>query len=119
MAKLAQLTKRLGADANRVQVLFITVDPEHDTPAQLAKFVPQFDPAFIGLTGTNKEIADVAHEYRVFYAKHPPSQPNQILVDHATGILIKDAKGKVRLLIKNEIPLDDLEHDVRLLLGRN
>ncbi len=119
MVKLAQLMQRLGNEANQVQVLFITVDPEHDTTAQLAKFVPQFSPTFLGLTGTDKEIAEVAREYHVFYAKNPSSPPGQILVDHATGILIKDTKGKVRLLVKNEIPLDDLEHDMRLLLGRN
>lgn len=113
MAKLAQLMNRLGNDAHRVQVLFITVDPVHDTPAALTKFVPQFNPAFIGLTGTDKEIAAVAREYKVAYGKNPK---NPAVVDHSTGILIKDAKGKLRLLVKNDVTLDDLEHDVRALL---
>ena len=113
MAKLAQLTKRLGDAANRVQVLFITVDPKNDTVKQLAGFVPPFHPSFIGLTGTDKEIAAMASEYKVAYGKNPK---NPTLVDHSTGILIKDTKGKLRLLVKNDVPVEDLEHDVRVLL---
>ena len=113
MAKLAVLMKRLGDDAQRVQVLFITVDPENDTVKQLAGFVPQFYPSFIGLTGTDKEIATVAGEYKVAYGKNPK---NPTLVDHSTGILIKDAKGKLRLLVKNDVTVEDLASDVRMLL---
>ena len=113
MAKLAVLMKRLGDDARRVQVLFVTVDPENDTVKQLAGFVPQFNPTFIGLTGTDKEIAAVASEYKVAYGKNPK---NPTLVDHSTGILVKDVKGKLRLLVKNDVPVEDLEHDVRVLL---
>jgi protein SCO1/2 len=113
MAKLAVLMQRLGDDAKRVQVLFITVDPKNDTVKQLAGFVPHFNPTFIGLTGSDKEIAAVANEYKVAYGKNPKSST---LVDHSTGILVKDAKGKLRLLVKNDVPVEDLEHDVRLLL---
>jgi len=113
MAKLAVLMQRLGDDAKRVQVLFVTVDPKNDTVKQLAGFVPQFHPSFIGLTGTDKEIAAVAAEYKVAYSKNPKTPA---LVDHSTGILVKDAKGKLRLLVKNDVPVEDLEHDVRVLL---
>ena len=113
MAKLAVLMQRLGDDAQRVQVLFITVDPKNDTVKQLAGFVPQFHPSFIGLTGTDKEIAVVAAEYKVAYGQNPK---NVSLVDHSTGILVKDARGKLRLLVKNDVPVEDLEHDVRVLL---
>jgi protein SCO1/2 len=113
MAKLAMLMKHLGDDAQRVQVLFVTVDPENDTVKQLAGFVPQFYPSFIGLTGSDKEIAAVASEYKVAYGTNPK---NPTYVDHSTGILVKDAKGKLRLLVKNDVPVEDLEHDVRVLL---
>jgi protein SCO1/2 len=116
MAKLAMLMKRLGDDAQRVQVLFITVDPKNDTVKQLASFVPQFYPSFIGLTGSDKEIAAVASEYKVAYGQNPK---NAALVDHSTGILVKDTKGKLRLLVKNDVPVEDLEHDVRVLLKEN
>ena len=117
LVKLNQVVKRLGEEAKNVQVLFITVDPEHDTVQQLAGFVPPFNPAFIGLTGSDKEITAVASEYKVAYGKNPQAKPGQILVDHATGILVKDKRGKLRLLVKNDVAVDDLEHDVRLLLA--
>lgn len=116
LVKLDQVVKRLGDDARNVQVLFITVDPEHDTVKQLAGFIPPFNPSFIGLTGSDKEIAAVASEYKVAYGKNPQSKPGQILVDHSTGIVVKDKKGELRLLVKNDVAVDDLEHDVRVLL---
>jgi protein SCO1 len=116
LVKLDQVVKRLGEDANNVQVLFITVDPGHDTVKQLASFVPSFNPSFIGLTGSDKDIAAVASEYKVAFGKNPQSKPGQILVDHSTGILVKDRKGKLRLLVKNSVTVEDLEHDVRVLL---
>lgn len=116
LVKLDQVTKRLGEDAKNVQVLFITVDPEHDTVKQLAGFIPPFNPSFIGLTGNDREIAAVASEYKVAYGKSSQSKPGQILVDHSTGMLVKDKRGKLRLLVKNDVAVDDLEHDVRLLL---
>ena len=116
LVKLDQLLKRLGDEAKNVQVLFITVDPEHDTVKQLAGFIPPFNPSFIGLTGSDKEIAAVANEYKVAYGKNPQSKPGQILVDHSTGILVKERKGKLRLLVKNSVTVEDMEHDVRVLL---
>jgi len=116
LSRLAALMKRLGPDANRVQVLFVTVDPEHDTVKQLAAFVPPFNPSFLGLTGSEQEIAKVAQDYKVAFGKNPASQPGQILVDHSTSILVKDTKGALRLLVKNDMPVEDLEHDIRVLL---
>ena len=116
LVKLDQLMKRLGDEAKNVQVLFITVDPEHDSVKQLAGFIPAFNPAFIGLTGSDKEITAVAGEYKVAYGKNPQSKPGQILVDHSTGILVKDRKGKLRLLVKNDVMVEGLEHDIRILL---
>ncbi|HEY5682149.1 MAG TPA: SCO family protein, partial [Sulfuricaulis sp.] len=75
LVKLDQVMKRLGEDAKNVQVLFITVDPGHDTVKQLAGFVPSFNPSFIGLTGSDKDIAAVASEYKVAYGKNPQSKP--------------------------------------------
>ena len=116
LVKLDQVMKRLGEEAQNVQVLFITVDPAHDTVARLAGFVPSFNPAFLGLTGSDKEIAAVASEFKVAYGANPKAQSGQILVDHSTGILVKDKKGKLRLLVKNDVTVEDLENDLRLLL---
>jgi protein SCO1/2 len=116
LVKLDQVVKRLGDEAKHVQVLFITVDPEHDTVQQLAGFIPPFNPSFIGLTGSDKEIAAVAAEYKVAYGQSSQAKPGQILVDHSTGILVKDKKGKLRLLVKNDVAVDGLESDIRVLL---
>lgn len=116
LAKLDQVMKRLGPAAGKVQVLFVTVDPRHDTVTQLAGFVPSFNPSFIGFTGSDKEIAAVATDYKVAYGENSQAKPGQILVDHSTGILVKDKKGNVRLLVKNDVMPEDLEHDLRLLL---
>lgn len=116
LAKLAQLMQRLGDDAARVQVLLVTVDPRHDTPERLAGFVPKFHPTFVGLTGTEEEIAAVAREYKVAYHAQAPGETGQVLIDHYGGLMVKDATGKLRLLFKNEMPVEDMEHDVRLLL---
>jgi protein SCO1/2 len=116
LMKLDQVVKRLGDEAKNVQVLFVTVDPEHDTVKQLAGFIPPFNPAFIGLTGSDKEIAAVASEYKVAYGQSSQAKPGQILVDHSTGILVKDKKGKLRLLVKNDVAVEDLESDIRVLL---
>jgi protein SCO1 len=117
LSKLAQVNKRLGEDAGRVQVLFVTVDPEHDTVEQLAGFVPKFDPSFIGFTGTDQEIAAVAEEYKIGYQKTPNSTASQTQIVHSGGLMVKDAGGKLRLLIKNHATVDEIEHDVILLLS--
>ncbi len=114
LSKLSMLVRRLGDDAERVQVLFITVDPRHDTPEQLAQFVPKFHPSFIGLTGTDTEIARVTTDYKVAYSPNPQSA-GSMLIDHSGGILVKDTRGKVRLLFRNDLPVADMEHDIRLL----
>lgn len=116
LSRLAGLMQKLGVDAERAQVLFITVDPKHDTVKQLAGFVPKFHPTFIGLTGTAQEIGRVAQDYKVAYAENPKSATSQILIDHSGGMLVKDATGKLRLLFKNDISIEDMAHDVRRLL---
>ncbi|MFP5349737.1 MAG: SCO family protein [Gammaproteobacteria bacterium] len=116
LVKLAAARKALGSDADKVQVLFITVDPKHDTPEQLAKFVPKFDPSFIGLSGTPAEIGAVAAEYKVAYAPTPASMSQQVLIDHSGGMLVKDATGKLRLLFKNDMPVAEITADLRQLL---
>lgn len=118
LAKLAAVRKALGADAERVQVVFITVDPVHDTPQQLASFLPTFDPTFVGLTGKPEEIAAAAHEYKIAYVPASKDSPHPE-IDHSSGIIVKDAAGKTRLLWKNEIAVNDMVDDVRLLLKQS
>lgn len=112
---LAQALNQLGPDAERVQVLFVSVDPAHDTPAQLAGFIPKFHPRFVGLTGSDAEVRAVAADYKIAYQ----AGKNMGTVDHSGGVYVKDARGRMRLYAKPGVTADDLAHDLRLLLKEN
>lgn len=116
LVRLASARTALGAEAARVQVLFVSVDPEHDTPAQLAGFVPRFDATFIGLTGSAAEIAQVAQAYRVGYQKQPATGAGADTIIHSGSVFAVDTQGKLRLVVRDSAPLDDVVHDLRILL---
>ncbi|MCX7193688.1 MAG: SCO family protein [Proteobacteria bacterium] len=115
MADLAQVMGRLGKDAERVQVLFVTVDPERDTQALLARYVPAFHPAFLGLYGDMNNTVQVAKAFNVAYQKQPTTTGYN--VDHSAGTFLIDTNGHVRLLSPYGQRTDWLEQDIRLLLA--
>lgn len=115
--ELALVMKRLGPDADKVQILFITLDPERDTQALLAQFVPSFNPGFIGLYGTPEQIAETAKEYRLFYNKQPSKNPGNYTLDHSVGTYIYDQSGKLRLHAAYGQGVDALVDDIKLLLN--
>ena len=84
---------RLGAAADAVQPIFITLDPERDTAAHLAEYVPLFHPRLIGLTGNAEDIRNVALAYKVYYAKYPPGRPDYV-IDHSSFVYLVDHAGK-------------------------
>lgn len=116
MVKLAGIAKALGPDAARLQVVFITVDPERDTPALLKEYVPAFDPSFAGLYGTPQQIAEVAKSYKAYYNKVKGSTADSYTIDHSTFTYLYDPQGRLRLMARHEIPAKDLEADIRALL---
>jgi protein SCO1 len=116
MAEMAAVMKELGAKADQVQVLFITLDPERDTPALLKDYVPQFDKRFVGLVGTPEQTAQVAKEFKVFYTKVPGSAPGQYSIDHTAGSYVFDRDGKLRLFVRHGQGTAPLVHDIRQLL---
>jgi protein SCO1/2 len=99
-----------------VQVLFITVDPERDTPALLAQYVPAFNPTFLGLYGDAAETEAVAKEYKVIYQKHAGDTPGNYSVDHSAGSFIYDPQGRVRLYASYGLGADAFAHDIAALL---
>lgn len=112
LTKLAGVRRALKPqEREKVQVLFVTVDPAHDTPAQLKGFIPRFDPSFVGLTGSAAEVAAVSRDYKVGIHQTSGGQ-----VDHSGSVFIKDASGKLRAYANEATPADALVHDVRLLL---
>jgi len=118
LAKLAEVTKKLNGTANQAQVIFISVDPAHDTPFQLAKFVATFDQSFIGMTGTPAEIAVVTQDYKIA-TQHKEGADHTHLIDHSGGAFVIDRKSKLRLYIKEGTPVADIVHDLRALLKEN
>jgi protein SCO1/2 len=116
LATLAQAMKELGPDADRVQVLFITVDPDRDTPDLLSKYVPSFDPRFLGLRGDADATARTAKEFKVIYQKVPGPTPGSYTMDHSAGSYVFDAKGRLRLFVSNGQGADVYAHDLRELL---
>lgn len=116
LIEMKEVMALLGEDSDRVQTLFITVDPERDTPEVLAAYVPAFDPRFLGLYGEPDEIARVARGYRVFYEKVPGSSPENYQINHTAASYVIDPQGELRLFVKHGSGAEALAHDIRLLL---
>lgn len=116
MGEVAAALQKLGKDATRVQVLFVTVDPERDTPEQLAQYLSAFGPAFLGLHGDPQSTKNIASEFKVVYQKQMGNSPNHHTMDHSSGTYIFDPKGKLRLYISNGAGRDVFAHDIVELL---
>lgn len=116
LAALAEATRALGADADKVQVVFITVDPDRDTAALLAQYVPAFDRRFVGLRGDAAATERVAREFKVIYQKVPGATPDRYTMDHSAGIFLFDRAGRLRVYESSADPAV-LAHDLRTLLA--
>jgi protein SCO1 len=116
MLEMKAVLQQLGADAQRVQVLFVTVDPERDTRELLSTYVPAFDPSFLGLYGDMETTAKTAKEFRVFYQKQPGTTPSSYTVDHTAGSYVFDPQGRVRLFVRHGDGGANLVADLRTLL---
>ncbi len=117
LSNMAEVMKLLGAESRKVQVLFITLDPERDTRQLLATYVPQFHPSFVGLSCDLAGTAATAREFKVFYQKQPGSAPNAYSIDHTANSYLYDPQGRLRLYVKHgELP-DNIAADIRLLLA--
>jgi protein SCO1/2 len=111
--KMAHIVKRLGSMASHVRVLFITLDPEHDTPELLKSYVAAFDPHFIGLTGSTADVNAAASSFSVQFAKVP--QGKDYTISHSTGTYVLDKTGRLRLAGTMQTSADDWVHDLLLL----
>ncbi|MBV8628100.1 MAG: SCO family protein [Paraburkholderia sp.] len=118
MAELSQALQQLGPDAaKRVQVLFVTVDPERDTPQLMAQYVPAFNPSFIGLRpASDAQLVKVTKDFRVYYAKVPGKTPDSYTMDHTAASYVFDPDGKLRLFARDGQGAAPWVHDIKLLL---
>jgi len=117
MAELAQVKKALGKDGERVQGVFVTIDPERDTPEALRAYMASFDPSFVALRGTLEQTKAAAKEFKVFYAKVPGKVEGSYTMDHTAGSYVLDSKGKVRLFVRYGSPAEALTADIKALLA--
>jgi protein SCO1/2 len=117
LAELAQVKKSLGKDGERVQAVFISVDPERDTPEALKAYVSSFDPSFVALRGTPEQTAATAKSFKAYFAKAPGKTPGSYTVDHSTGSYVFDTQGRLRLFERYGQGADALAADIKALLA--
>lgn len=116
LSTLVEAKRLLGADGARVQGLFVTIDPERDTPQLLAAYVPAFDPSFVGLYGDAAATEKVAKEFKVLYRKVPGATPETYTMDHSAGMFVFDPQGRLRLFVSHGAGAQALADDLRTLL---
>lgn len=117
LAKYAALLQAPGLGAERVQVLFVTLDPERDTPARLAEYVPWFHPSFIGLTGDPRAITEVARQWRVTAIRREVAGSMGYVLDHTAGAYVLGPDGRLRLYLAEAASPEAIAADLRRLLA--
>lgn len=116
LATLAQARQKLGPYADRLQVVFVSVDPERDTPARLKSYLAQFDKRFIGLTGTPEQMAAIRKDYGITATKFAaPAGQAGYQMGHSSYLYFIDRKGMLRALMPFGRPADEIVHDVNVL----
>ena len=116
MAELRQALEQLGSQAEQVQVLFVTVDPERDTPERVQEYADHFNPKFIGLSGSEAEVARVWNDYGVFREIVKGTSAAGYLVNHTARITLIDQQGNLRVSFPFDTPVEDIVHDLKLMI---
>jgi protein SCO1/2 len=117
LTTMSQVMDLLGSDGRKLQVLFVTIDPERDTQALLAQYLPLFHPSFLGLRGDASATALVAKAFKVHYEKRQGAVPGQYAMDHSTGSYVLDAKGRLRLYFAHDEKSAVIAEDLRQLIA--
>lgn len=115
MAELAEVKRLLGADGDKLQAIFITVDPERDTPELLKAYMGNFDPGFLALRPTPEQLPQVAKDFKIYYKKVDGKTRGSYTMDHSAGSYIYDPQGRVRLYNRYGSGAEVLASDIRLL----
>jgi protein SCO1/2 len=116
MADMAEIKKTLGADGERLQVLFVTVDPERDTAVLLKAYMENFDPTFVALLPTLQQLPELTRDYKIYYKKVEGTTPTSYSMDHSAGSYVYDTKGQLRLFTRYGSPKEALTKDIQTLL---
>jgi len=117
LVAMKEVKQKLGGDGKRLQVLFVSLDPERDSQELLSQYVTAFDPSFVGLRGDAKATAQIAKDFMIFYQKAPGTAPDTYVIDHSTDSYVFDPAGRLRLLIRHGQAIDAIVADIKLLLA--
>ncbi len=115
MAEIAEVKKSLGKDGEKVTAVFITVDPERDTPQVLKAYMESFDPSFTALRGSPEQVAQLAKDFKVYYKKVEGKTPTSYTYDHTAASFVFDAEGKLRLYTRYGMGAKALADDLKIL----
>lgn len=116
MTEMVAIKQQLGQDGDKLQGLFVTVDPERDRPEILKAYMAAFDPGFLALYTTPDKLAALAKDFKVYYKKVPGSTPTSYTMDHTAGSYVYDTRGQLRLFTRYGTPPEKTAADIRLLL---
>ena len=116
MAEIAEVKKSLGNDGEKVTAIFITVDPERDTPQVLKAYMESFDPSFTALRGSEAQVAQLAKDFKVYYKKVDGKTPTSYTYDHTAASFVFDQEGKLRLYTRYGMGAKALADDLKILL---
>ena len=116
MAELAEVKKLLGKDADKLQGIFVTIDPERDSAIVLKAYMENFDPTFLALRGSLEQTAEVARHFKIFYKKVDGKTPSSYTMDHSAGSYVLDTQGRIRLYNRYGSGAAALAADIALLL---
>lgn len=116
MTEMAQVKQQLGADGDKLQVLFVTVDPARDTPAVMKAYMGAFDPAFVALIPTQDQLVAMAKDYKVYYKKVEGKTPTSYSMDHSAASYVYDSQGRLRLYARYGAGVPAMVSDVKTLL---
>ena len=116
MSELAEVKRSLGADGDKLQGIFVTVDPERDTPEMLKGYMASFDPSFIALRGTPEQLVAVAKDFKIYFKRVDGQTPTSYTMDHSAGSYVYDTKGRLRVYHRYGAGAQSLAADVRALL---
>ncbi len=116
LAEIAEAKRLLGPDGAKVLGMFVTVDPQRDTPELLKAYMANFGPDFVALRGTPEQLAAVAKEYKIYYKKVDGKTPDSYTMDHSAGSYVYDPQGRVRLYTRYGTGPEALASDLKLLL---
>ncbi|BCN40394.1 photosynthetic protein synthase I [Alicycliphilus denitrificans] len=116
MSELAEVKRALGADGDKLQGIFVTVDPERDTPEMLKAYMASFDPGFLALRGSPEQLAAVAKDFKIYYKRVDGQTPTSYTMDHSAGSYVYDTAGRLRVYHRYGSGAQSLAADVRALL---